>query len=240
VVGLIAAAESGDPPVGYLIPTEGLTAAWPELAALALPPCPFRGLSPFQEADGPVFFGRQAESDELADIVAGERWTTLVGPSGCGKSSLAMAGVIPRRRDAGDRAVVLRPALGASPLRALAAGTPAPSHWLRDPQSAATHQCILDDGSSTNSSVGTCSSSAAYTWTLRPSGSGTFQLVNRASGRCITETGFGGPVWVEACGVTNDNSRWRTGATTASGQNLQNVETEGCRKRPRTGAAATR
>jgi hypothetical protein len=33
---------------------------------------------------------------------------------------------------------------------------------------------------------GTCSSSEAYAWTLRSSGGGTFELVNRASGNCLS------------------------------------------------------
>ncbi|HKR49631.1 MAG TPA: trypsin-like peptidase domain-containing protein [Pseudonocardiaceae bacterium] len=121
VVGMMAVAESGQPPVSYLIPTSGLLAAWPGLRELVLPPSPFRGLRPFMETDTALFHGRQAESEQVARIVAGERWTTLVGPSGCGKSSLAMAGVIPRRRGAGDCSVTMRPGHHASPLHALAA-----------------------------------------------------------------------------------------------------------------------
>ncbi|KQV20907.1 hypothetical protein ASE03_12585 [Kitasatospora sp. Root187] len=121
VVGLMAVAEAGNPPVSYLLPASTLFASWPELQALALPPSPFRGLSPFREADAAVFFGRDADAVEVALIVGGERWTTLVGPSGCGKSSLAMAGVIPRRRQAGDVTAVVRFAWYDSGLRALAA-----------------------------------------------------------------------------------------------------------------------
>ncbi|MFD7169011.1 nSTAND1 domain-containing NTPase [Streptomyces violascens] len=121
VVGMVAVAESGRPPVSYLIPTSGLLAAWSELRAVALPPSPFRGLSAFQESDAAVFHGRQAESDELAALLASEQRVTVVGPSGSGKSSLAMAGVVPRLRTAGALAVVVRPASGSSPLSALAA-----------------------------------------------------------------------------------------------------------------------
>ncbi|MEV7930494.1 trypsin-like peptidase domain-containing protein [Kitasatospora sp. NPDC088779] len=121
VVGMIAVAESGDPPVSYLIPTDGLVAAWPQLRDLALPPSPFRGLLAFQEADAAIFHGREAESEKVAALVARKRWTTVVGPSGSGKSSLALAGVVPRRRVAGDLAVVVRPGSGSSPLAALAA-----------------------------------------------------------------------------------------------------------------------
>ncbi|MGV9271214.1 nSTAND1 domain-containing NTPase [Kitasatospora sp. NPDC003701] len=121
VVGMVAMAEARDPSVSYLIPTDGLIAAWPALRELALPPSPFRSLTSFKESDAPVFHGRRAESEELAVLTARERWVTVVGPSGSGKSSLAMAGVVPRRRAAGALAVTLRPDSGSSPLSALAA-----------------------------------------------------------------------------------------------------------------------
>ncbi|MEU4788047.1 trypsin-like peptidase domain-containing protein [Nocardiopsis alba] len=121
VVGLMTVAEAGTPPVSYLIPTDRLIAAWPDLGPLAEPPSPFRGLNAFQESDTGSYFGREADADQLAAITARERWTTLVGPSGCGKSSLAMAGVIPRRRKAGDSAVVVHFAAYNTALRALAA-----------------------------------------------------------------------------------------------------------------------
>ncbi|MGW8398016.1 nSTAND1 domain-containing NTPase [Streptomyces lydicus] len=121
VIGMVAVAESGQPPVSYLIPTSGLLTAWPELRAMALPPSPFRGLSPFQESDAALFHGRRAESEEVARALAAERWVTVVGPSGSGKSSLALAGVVPRLRADGAVAAVLRLASGNSPLSALAA-----------------------------------------------------------------------------------------------------------------------
>ncbi|WP_372411342.1 trypsin-like peptidase domain-containing protein [Streptomyces luteireticuli] len=121
VIGMVTVAEAGDPPAGYLIPTDGLLAAWPPLRELALPPSPFRGLVPFQESDAAVFHGRRTETGELVGMLAHERWTTLVGPSGSGKSSLALAGVVPRLRAAGTLAAVVRPASGRSPVSALAA-----------------------------------------------------------------------------------------------------------------------
>ncbi|MET9920023.1 trypsin-like peptidase domain-containing protein [Streptomyces sp. NPDC006435] len=121
VVGMVTVAESGHPPVSYLIPTGGLLAARPGLRAVALPPSPFRGLSAFQETDAAVFHGRRNESDEVARALAAERRVTVVGPSGCGKSSLALAGVAPRLRAEGVRTVVLRPTPGTSPLTAFAA-----------------------------------------------------------------------------------------------------------------------
>ncbi|MFE2941480.1 hypothetical protein ACFXKG_20810 [Streptomyces sp. NPDC059255] len=117
---MVTVAESGQPPVSYLIPTDGLLAARPELHAVALPPSPFRGLTAFQESDAALFHGRQEESDKAARAPAAERRVTVVAPSGSGKSSLAPAGVAPRRRARGARVVVMRPASGSSPLAVLA------------------------------------------------------------------------------------------------------------------------
>ncbi|WP_049714695.1 trypsin-like peptidase domain-containing protein [Streptomyces caatingaensis] len=136
VIGMVTVAEAGDPPAGYLIPTGGLLAAWPPLRGLTLPPSPFRGLAPFQEADAALFHGRDAETSELAAMLAHERWTTLVGPSGSGKSSLALAGVVPRLRASGIRAAAVRPASGRSPVSALAAALLP----LLEPESTATQQ----------------------------------------------------------------------------------------------------
>ena len=121
VVGMLAAAEAGSPAVSYLIPTDRLAAAWPGLGRLILPPSPYRALTAFQEDDHAIFHGRAAESDRIAQAVAAQRVTTLIGPSGCGKSSLARAGVLPRRRAAGDLPAVMRPSGASSPLHALAA-----------------------------------------------------------------------------------------------------------------------
>ncbi|MFD4916835.1 trypsin-like peptidase domain-containing protein [Streptomyces virginiae] len=121
VVGMIAVAEAGRPPVSYLIPTAGILQTWPELRPLTLPPSPFRSLTAFRESDAPHFYGRRAESEELDLALAGEPWVTIVGASGSGKSSVALAGVVPRLRRSGAAAVVVRPTHGSSPLAVLAA-----------------------------------------------------------------------------------------------------------------------
>ncbi|MFI2207500.1 trypsin-like peptidase domain-containing protein [Streptomyces sp. NPDC020192] len=121
VVGLMAEAEGSGLPVSYMVPTARILEAWPRLRDLAKPLSPFRGLSPFKESDKAVFYGREAEASHLAGDVAQAPWTTLLGPSGCGKSSLVMAGIIPKRRAAGDCVIVIKPERPLSPLRALAA-----------------------------------------------------------------------------------------------------------------------
>jgi formylglycine-generating enzyme required for sulfatase activity len=65
---------------------------------------PYPGLSPFEETDAAIFFGRR--DDTLATIetldslrrqqASGIRFALMVGASGSGKSSLLRAGVIPR------------------------------------------------------------------------------------------------------------------------------------------------
>jgi hypothetical protein len=88
---------------------------------------PFPGIRAFEEDESELFFGREAEVDELLRrIEARNRFLAITGPSGCGKSSLVRAGLLPALkggllRGAGCRwrFTGLRP--GAQPLRALAA-----------------------------------------------------------------------------------------------------------------------
>ncbi|MFB6875849.1 RICIN domain-containing protein [Streptomyces sp. NPDC056323] len=97
-------------------------------------------------------------------------------------------------------------------------------------KNAATHQCVSADDS-VYPSIGTCSSSDTYTWTLRPSDGDTFELVNRASGHCLAAPysnnssavttrcdGYGGPGYVH----------WHLETTTSAGQTLKNTDTNRC------------
>lgn len=65
---------------------------------------PYPGLHPFDETRAGVFFGRDAEIEELLNRVTwphaegAERLVLVVGSSGSGKSSLVRAGVLPRVR----------------------------------------------------------------------------------------------------------------------------------------------
>ncbi|MFD7340240.1 ricin-type beta-trefoil lectin domain protein [Streptomyces violascens] len=86
-------------------------------------------------------------------------------------------------------------------------------------------QCVAGDG--TFMSIGTCSASYAYTWTLRSTGDNTFELVNRASGSCLTAP----PVNDYQASLTNCgpyNIHWRIDTTSAAGQTLKNAETGHC------------
>jgi WD40 repeat protein/serine/threonine protein kinase len=81
---------------------------------------PFRGLSPFIEADADLFFGRDAEILAFLERLRHHGVLAVVGPSGSGKSSFVEAGVIPRLREQGPWSILrMRP--GAHPFRSLAA-----------------------------------------------------------------------------------------------------------------------
>ncbi len=86
---------------------------------------PYPGLEAFDEDEAAVFFGREAQAEEvvrrLNDSASdpASRFVTIVGASGSGKSSLAQAGVLPRLR--GQRWLVLPSMIpGTDPIGALA------------------------------------------------------------------------------------------------------------------------
>lgn len=55
---------------------------------------PYRGLTPYTEADAPYFFGRSTEIATTAANLEVARLTIFYGPSGVGKSSVLRAGVL--------------------------------------------------------------------------------------------------------------------------------------------------
>ena len=56
---------------------------------------PFRGLQFFDVEDSLLFFGRDAEIQDLLDKLRADSFLAVVGDSGSGKSSLVRAGLIP-------------------------------------------------------------------------------------------------------------------------------------------------
>jgi hypothetical protein len=58
-------------------------------------PQPYPGIRPFREDDWPIFFGREAQSNQLLHKLETTRFVAVVGSSGSGKSSLVRAGLIP-------------------------------------------------------------------------------------------------------------------------------------------------
>jgi hypothetical protein len=86
---------------------------------------PYPGLRSFESHEADIFFGREAQVDQILAKLA-ERWfLALVGTSGCGKSSLSKAGLIPALgmgliAEAGHRWRVATLKPGESPLHNLA------------------------------------------------------------------------------------------------------------------------
>ncbi len=92
---------------------------WLQLGGM--PPCPYRGLFAFQEADAPLFFGREQVTSDLITAVKRKALVAVVGASGSGKSSLVFAGLVPRLRTSQSarwRVLSFRP--GTKPFDALA------------------------------------------------------------------------------------------------------------------------
>jgi WD40 repeat protein len=97
--------------------------------------CPFRGLFPFGEEHAHLFFGRDAECDELIERLRHAPVMPIVGPSGAGKSSFVMAGLVPRLKETGAwHVLVMRP--GAHPFETLAARLEGPKSRSRAPSPA--------------------------------------------------------------------------------------------------------
>ena len=100
--------------------------SFPPLRTLArvdtpLPPCPYRGLFAFREADAPYFFGREKFTERLVDAIHQQKAVALIGPSGSGKSSVVFAGLIPRLRQGGGWLIIeFRPS--SNPFYSLAVG----------------------------------------------------------------------------------------------------------------------
>jgi hypothetical protein len=60
---------------------------------------PYVGAQPYSEKDGPLFFGREREVREVANLLVAMRVLLLLSPSGAGKTSLIRAKLIPLLRD---------------------------------------------------------------------------------------------------------------------------------------------
>ena len=122
---------------------------------------PYQGLRPYEEADAALFFGREAEGENVEANLFSDRLTLLYGPSGVGKSSVLLAGVAgslrQRSRDdladgaaAGFAVIVVRSWSDADPLQTIAAATRAEvtalldRDDLPDPPAGATLAEVLD------------------------------------------------------------------------------------------------
>lgn len=78
---------------------------------------PFRGLSSFGPEHTALFYGREEQTEALANRIRRHPFVTVTGPSGSGKTSLLRAGALPTMTD--HAVALLRP--GPKPLEALCA-----------------------------------------------------------------------------------------------------------------------
>ncbi len=104
---------------------------------------PYRGLEPFDDADGDTFFGRGEDVARLAELAEGRPFVTVVGASGSGKSSLVRAGLVPRLRHAGHVTVTMVP--GTDPVHRLAAALTEVSASTIDDLDACTRIAAIAD-----------------------------------------------------------------------------------------------
>jgi hypothetical protein len=93
---------------------------------------PYPGLRPFRYDESDIFFGREAQTDQLLFRLAHNRFLAVTGPSGCGKSSLVRAGMIPALRagfmaEAGSRWRICELRPGDRPLGRLARALASPN-----------------------------------------------------------------------------------------------------------------
>jgi WD40 repeat protein len=100
---------------------------------------PFPGLRPFQMDEEYLFFGRDAQRQELLELLREHRFVAVLGASGGGKSSLVRAGLMPALHGgyllgAGSHwnFAVLRP--GGNPIRALAVALIESGVWEEQPE----------------------------------------------------------------------------------------------------------
>jgi HEAT repeat protein len=90
-----------------------IPAATPQLTLKPnIPPIPrhdIRGLDWYDECDAGHFIGRSDDANQILGKLMPHPILRLVGPSGVGKSSLIRAGLLPKIRESGWRACVIRP-----------------------------------------------------------------------------------------------------------------------------------
>jgi len=90
------------------------------------PANPYPGLRPFEEQEEHLFFGREAQIDQMIDTLAARRLLAVVGGSGSGKSSLVICGLQPALHrglmaSAGTAWTIVRFRPGLRPIASLAA-----------------------------------------------------------------------------------------------------------------------
>ncbi|MGW1778573.1 RICIN domain-containing protein [Streptomyces sp. NPDC002143] len=106
--------------------------------------------------------------------------------------------------------------------------SPASASTLRN---TSNDQCVFGNEGDVYPGFGTCSSSDAYAWTLRSASGGAFELVNHASGKCLSAP-FNNDysAQIEACDGPGGTGyvQWKFGTSTTAGQTLKNTTTGHC------------
>ena len=122
VTGMVViASRDGSGGDAYAVPVAALAEGWPDVVgALTLPPCPYKGLSPFsaEDADRSLYVGREEDVAELRRLLKRRGLVIVAGSSGVGKSSLLAAGLGHSLAIDGWAVGSVRP--GAAPMEALA------------------------------------------------------------------------------------------------------------------------
>ncbi|WP_411129453.1 RICIN domain-containing protein [Streptomyces sp. x-19] len=93
-------------------------------------------------------------------------------------------------------------------------------------ENVAARKCVAGDGAFL--SIGSCGASYVYTWKLLPTGGDTFELVNRASGSCLTAPQVNNVQASLTPNCSSGNNRWRIDTTSAAGQTVKSAETDHC------------
>jgi hypothetical protein len=123
VVGMVVYKVTGaGAKIGYMVLVDALLAAWPDLVDVIERHPPYRALRSFGEQDADLFYGREEQAEQIADLVRTPVPVIgVIGGSGVGKSSLWHAGVLPLLRTDAELAIVtVRPSNARTPLHALA------------------------------------------------------------------------------------------------------------------------
>ncbi|MEV1067320.1 ricin-type beta-trefoil lectin domain protein [Streptomyces sp. NPDC050263] len=98
-------------------------------------------------------------------------------------------------------------------------------------RNASNDQCVFGNEGDVYPGFGACGSSDVYTWTLRSTGGSTFELVNHASGKCLSAP-FNNDyaAQIEACDSPGGTGyvQWQFGATASTGKTLKNTTTGHC------------
>lgn len=100
-------------------------------------------------------------------------------------------------------------------------------------RNVSTAQCVSGGGSNSYAGFGPCSTSDEYTWTVLAAGGETFELINRASGKCLSafNMNFSFNAGLATCGQSNafgPNTVWLIDKSTSTGRTLKNVAASSC------------